>query len=311
MRRSTRQPFTDPSPATRRQGVATLQWHRLSRSSDVVDVQHAFYPPGYAFPLHDHDFAELFLVEQGRGRHCGPDGHEQAVASGNLACLTPSFPHHLAAPPGASCTFLNIAFPRSLFERLRTRYPDCAALWSSQWPAIHHRVGDHDRHALLDWAQRLEHPRVQTIEVHAFLLDVMARLLRPAREAVHGTPPAWLAEVIEIAASPAHFAEGVAAYARLSGRSGAHINRLVRRHYGVTANQLCNRHRMDYAALRLRHGDESIEAVIDACGFAAPAQFYRRFRERFALLGSHLEDPAQPPAIDEPEQEERRDEERR
>lgn len=257
-----------------------LRWKDLTQGPPV-HVQEAFYPPGHAFRVHDHDFAEIFLVLSGSAWHHGRD--QRPASSGSVCLVAPDLAHHLAAGPDEACAFLNIAFPAHLLRRLLRDYPDLTDLWSRQWPPRHLSLGDADRRAVQDWADLLRHPGVDDLDVHAFLLDLCRRLRRPRCEGGTEAPPPWLLDAIETASTPSGFAEGVAAYARLSGRGTAHINRLIRRYFGVTANQLCNRRRMDHAALRLRHSADPIPAIVSACGFAAPAQFYRRFKERFGM----------------------------
>lgn len=260
-----------------------LRWQALERSGPAVQVQEAFYPPGFAFPLHDHDFAELFAVLDGDARHRGTDARELPAPRRSLGCVPPALRHALAAPKRCACTLLNIAFPVTMLEQVLDRYPHLERFWRAAWPPFQTRLAAEDLHALQDWARRLAEPGAGELELHAFLLDLAARLVRPQRETAGSAPPTWLAEAIDAATDPEGFAQGVAAIARASGRSGAHVNRLIRKHYGMTANQLLNRRRMQHAARLLRHSELPIAAIIADCGFAAPAQFYRRFHQQFAI----------------------------
>lgn len=265
--------------------MTTLAWRDVSRidgASASVHVQRAFYPPGHEFGLHDHDFAEVFCLLDAPARHRGPAGDVE-IQPGTVGCIAPRLTHALAARSDRGCTFLNIAFPAGILRRVLRDYPALARWWPSRWPAAHARLGDDGRRALLDWGEILARPDADELAVHAFVLDVCRRLRTTASPASSGVPPTWLAEAVAAIATPAQFAEGVRALARVSGRGGAHINRLVRRHYGVTANQLVNRLRMDHAALRLRHSDDPVLTIAGDCGFATPAQFYRQFQRRFRI----------------------------
>ncbi len=260
-----------------------------------MHVQRVRYPAGAGFVHHDHDFAEVFCALDAPALHRSPGG-DVALEAGAVGCVAPRVVHALAARADRGCTFLNIAFPATLLRRVLRDYPTLAPWWSEAWPTPHARLGDADRYALLAWADRLAQPGADALAVHAFLLDLSHRLHTTRGHAAarggrpSAAPPAWLVETIAAAASPTAFPEGVRFLARHSGRGGAYINRLVRRHHGMTSNQLLNRLRMDHAAQRLRQGDDTIAAIATACGFATPAQFYRQFQRRFGIApGSYRE----------------------
>src|SRR4051812_3686656 len=87
-----------------------LRWSGASwlEPGALCSIQQAFYPPGYAYMRHTHDYAEFFFVERGRGIHHLPGGDEP-LAPGDLVFIHPTTEHALAATAAEPLVFLNIA----------------------------------------------------------------------------------------------------------------------------------------------------------------------------------------------------------
>ena len=71
--------------------------------------------------------------------------------------------------------------------------------------------------------------------------------------------------------------------ARLSGKSPEHLSRSFRTHLGSTPTDWLNRLRLERAALRLSHTNESILAISLDLGFEHLGYFYRLFKRRYGL----------------------------
>ena len=75
-------------------------------------------------------------------------------------------------------------------------------------------------------------------------------------------------------------AGGASALAHLAGKSADHLNRVCRRHLGVTASAVVNRLRLERAEYLLQSTPMEITAVAFESGFSNLSYFYRLFRER-------------------------------
>lgn len=263
-----------------------LQWRQASWLAEgaLCHVQQAFYPPGYAFPRHRHDYAECFLVQRGRGRHLLPDG-EAPLGVGDLVFVHPDTEHALAAAPDSPLVFLNVALQPRMFAALARRYARDAA--GRTWPWARSprprgcRLAGHELAMALDDAHRLMRPGAERdpLLVDAFMLWALARVDGPP---VDGGLPAALAQAVAaLESDPLLLAGGVAAIARRAGCSRVWASRLIRRHTGTTPRALVARARLDAAARALRATADPIPEVAAACGFPNLSNFYRLFGRRF------------------------------
>ncbi|MFW5846326.1 MAG: cupin domain-containing protein, partial [Planctomycetota bacterium] len=106
--------------------IPVLRWRDASwiRPGALFNVDHIFYPPGYVFMQHEHDYAEFSFVDHGRGsNHLGEA--REPLRDGDLVFTRPDCRHAFAADAGGSLQFLNCAIPGPLYRDLEGRYgPD-------------------------------------------------------------------------------------------------------------------------------------------------------------------------------------------
>ena len=236
---------------------------------------------GYDAGPHGHDFAEIFWVREGRGEQAAGTA-AQALAPGDLVFIRPADKHHVRAFDDEELVLVNLAFPAATLAHLRRRYlPGCAAyFWSEdKLPDMVACDG-----ALLDWlelsaGELAMRPRTP-LALEAFLLQLLARLTAVPHEA-RAPCPAWLREAANRFCTPARLRGGVACFVSLAHRCRTHVNREVRKHYGITTTELVNRLRLRHAAAALAMTDAPIPEAAGESGFASLGHFYRLFRAAY------------------------------
>jgi AraC family cel operon transcriptional repressor len=246
-------------------------------------IERAFYRPGFRFPVHDHDYAELFYVEQGSGVHALAGG-EHELHVGDLVFIHPDVVHALGAPASGSLIFINMVVPRALHRSLERRYfPDGDWPWSHRVRPQVHRLRGLDLEVFLAGYARLERAGAcaSRIAVESFLIDLLQRVSSVAEQ--REPLPARLADAVRSLDDPAHLGDGVADLARRAGCSREHFTRRVQRHLGMSAMDLLNDRRLTHAARMLQGGDEPIVAIALRCGFPHLGHFYRMFGRRFGI----------------------------
>lgn len=250
-----------------------LQWGSL-----VADVE-AFHIARHSrfrrtSPLHDHDFAEIFWVEDGRATH-QVAGRLESVSAGDLVIVHPDDIHCFRAPT-PDFTITNVAFPATALEEMQSRYfPSLPFPWDSRTgptalrPTRLARIQELGASLALGPATRLHLDR--------FLLEVLAVAEAPVP--VETSLPPWLAEALEQWQQDAEtMAAGVEGLARLSGRSREHVSRMVRRVTGRRAIDVLNHLRVENAAAQLRMTDKPIALIAIEVGLANLSHFYQIFR---------------------------------
>ena len=229
--------------------------------------------------LHDHDFFELFWVQNGKVRHHLRDGSE-TLAEGDMVFLRPDQEHALQGVGEAALVVL-IAIHPAVVEALAERHPQLSGqlFWGTSAPVTRHR--DIRQLAQLNHtAVQLEHSARDTLAAEAFLLPLCAGLLQaePTAEI-----PDWLAAACRAAEDPAIFREGAAGLAAVTGKAHAHVSRMMRRHLGQTPSDYINAIRMRHAARALVTDQESVSDIATDCGIPNLSHFHKLFRESFGM----------------------------
>lgn len=260
--------------------IRWLTWQSVVRGDEAFHVARSFLegPRG----LHAHDFAEVFWVAAGAGRHL-LHGGESPLTAGDLVCMRPEDAHDYAATPGLPLHLVNLAFPRDTLDFLRRRYPDTGEqLWpqAGRWPR-QYRLAPALLAELDAEADALAAYRGSRLALERFLLNLAWRLREAAPGALAPPPPPWLRQALTRFRESGAFVEGVPALVRLAGRSHAHVTRAIHAHCGQTPSALVQELRLEHAAGQLVLTQHKVADVAHACGYASVAHFYACFQARY------------------------------
>lgn len=258
--------------------LSRLPWYHSAQSQRLIEVDRAFYPPGFRFPRHVHDYAELFLVDRGEGVHVLGSG-TAPVAPGELVFIHPECAHALEARERA-LSFINISIPMTLFRDLERRLGGSRSwIWRREPQVV--RLDAYAQRRLAERIAEMEHPEAacDRLQVEAFLTEALwlATGARRRRTAM----PAVLAQVVRELADPENLRAGVAGMAERAHWSREHLNRQMRRYLGETAVGVLTRHRLEHAARLLRHSTLPVLEICQRCGLDNLSHFYRLFRRHF------------------------------
>lgn len=249
----------------------------------VCTFAHWQYPARADEPeIHDHDFHELFWVEEGEGFSI-TNGERRPLAPGLLVLVRADDAHGFSPlREGRPVRFANFAFPRALWDAVRRRhFADRDTLFALP--------GHRDREWRLDpaalarvrsLAADLAAGHCGPLQAEAFLLGVLALLDALDQRRVADAMPPWLADAVARVREPRHFVEGAPALARLAGKSPEHVARAVRRHLGKTPTDLVNEARLDHATRQLCTTSRPVADIVADCGLGNVGHFYKLFRAR-------------------------------
>ena len=261
--------------------MTTLQWVDLiTEERQVMHIQRAFYRPGFAFHAHDHDFAELFFIEQGTGLHHW-DGQRCKLSRGHVVLVAADCMHYLQAANDATLQIINVAISRQHFAALLKRYGEHEQLrqWSAsaqQW-----QLSAADHLWFLQAVQELEGHCHQQLYADAFLLNLLQRL--QMQKTQRSTLPNWLEDLFQLFDQPRYFVDPLAQMCERCGKGREYISRSIKQHTGLTAIEFVNKKRMEYAARLLMETGQAIEHICEDCGFKTHAQFYRLFKRAYGV----------------------------
>lgn len=233
--------------------------------------------------LHDHDFHELFWVEEGEGLQV-VNGERRPLIPGLLVLARADDAHGFAAArPGGMVRFINFAFPRGLWNELWTRR-------LGRRPVFYALKDHRAREWTLDAAE-LDRLRVlgrdlaagarDALTTEAFLAGVISLLANRDGGHERGRPPAWLTDSLAAMQEPRRFARGTREFARMAGCTPEHLARAARRHLGKTPTEIVNEARLAYAAQQLCTTERPLLDIVADCGLENLGHFYKLFRVRY------------------------------
>ena len=224
--------------------------------------------------LHDHDFFELFWVQNGKVRHHLPDGAE-TLTEGDIVFLRPGQVHGLQGR-GEHALVVSLCIHPTTIKSLAKRHPSLTGhlFWSGNGPVQSHR--DIRQLAALNHAAvLLERSTCDTLAAEAFLLPLCADL---TAESYPADTPTWLATACTAAKDPAIFRDGAAGLVALTGKAHPHVSRTMRKHLGETPSDYVNRIRMTHAVRALTTDGEPVSQIAADCGIPNMSHFHKLFR---------------------------------
>ncbi|MFZ3582996.1 helix-turn-helix domain-containing protein [Loktanella sp. DJP18] len=229
--------------------------------------------------LHDHDFVELFWVQNGTVRHHRPGGIE-TLKEGALVLLRPGQTHALQGKGEASLV-VSVALHPDLIGQLDGRVPDLPFWRAADGPSRADR--DMRQLAALNHAANLmDHGPFDTLAAEAFLLPLLADLAR-ARTDLPADAPDWLHRACAAAQDPEVYRVGAAGFVARTGQSHPHAARSLQRWLGLTPTAYINRVRMARAASALTRDSDPLPVIAESVGIANLSHFHKLFRAHHGM----------------------------
>lgn len=248
-------------------------------SGTQVRLTRATLAPTRPRSLHDHDFYELFWVQNGRVRHHLQEKTE-TLNEGDVVFLRPGHTHALQGR-GEHALVVSLCIHPATVKALAKRHPSVKGhlFWSKGGPVRTHR--DIRQLASLNHAAvQLENSTCDTLAAEAFLLPLCAEL---TAEAFADDIPPWLANACTAAKSPDVFRDGSAGLVAIAGKAHPHVSRMMRKHLGQTPSDYVNNIRMQHAARALTTDSEAISEIAADCGIPNMSHFHKLFRDAHGI----------------------------
>lgn len=274
----------------------TLRWKRLFPDGRLAQMTWSRKAAGEEFPLHDHDFPELFWIAEGEVEH-QINGTTSLMRRGELMFIRPSDQHAFRGIGARGGVISNFAVRRDIVAHLRRRHLRGAehAWWDESAVPARRILSAAELHALERGAREIAAIAApDLLATERFLLNVFHLLRHTALSGGVEGEPDWLSAAREAFSDPMHLTVGVSRLVRLAGCSPEHLSRTVRRIHGITPTELVNRQRLDWAAGELMFTARSISDLAAAAGFESLSHFYHLFRARHGVTPRQFRRRTQP-----------------
>ena len=273
--------------------------NRLPLKRFVPAGQHYHYASGFfdspvPSNFHDHDFYEIFWVEEGEGVH-HINHRKRALREGMVVLVKDSDIHALSAAAEKTMRIVNLAFSKRCWEDLFKRYfpeekdPMQLTSASREIPLRYE-----DFLAIRRQSQRLNSAVRSRAQLDFFLLEILFMTRHSTvSESQRRVVPDWLDAACLGIKKTEHLPQGLESFYRLAGRSPDHVARACRAHLGISPTEIVNAARLEHAAARLSGTDDTILDIADDCGLPNLAHFYKLFAARFGTTPRRYRTQAQ------------------
>lgn len=239
-----------------------------------------------AFPIHRHDFPEIFWVAQGRGMHW-INGQERPLQGGVLVLIRPADAHGFSSDANGVLV-RNIAIRPGVLAHVKRRYfLHDDTFWNGPDALLprHFQLRADQLKQLNAAFDELSFGQADTFGAERFLLNLLHILQVPSPPTQFGRRnqpalPDWLAHALSRWSERVeNFTTGTLALARLAGRSPEHVARVLRDCTGRTPTEWLNDMRMNYAAKQLQVTNRKVLDIALECGFLSLGHFYSVFQQ--------------------------------
>ncbi len=266
-----------------------LVWNRLFSNKACSIVGWGRKGQGEVFPLHDHDFPEVFWIPEGRVRH-QINGETESLATGDLVFIRPADAHGFVGELPKGGTIANVALRADLIEDLRQRHLGSVSggWWHEARQPIHIRLSASELRSLAISARELAADGEGTAATARFVLNLFHLLGQHDAPQRVQSEPAWLGEARLAMEHPKNLPFGVSRLVKLSNRSHEHLARTVRQVHGITPTELVNHQRLRWASEQLQFSAEPIAGIALDAGFESLSHFYKLFRQEFGVSPRHF-----------------------
>ncbi|MGO8839453.1 MAG: helix-turn-helix domain-containing protein [Limisphaerales bacterium] len=261
-----------------------LLWKQLVLPGEAYHIARCDMCGPCPFKLHTHDFAEVFWVERGKGVH-DINCRRLPLERGTLVAMRPRDRHAFRCETEDGYTIVNVAFTKDTLRLLRSRYfrTEDRFFWANGPLPFQVTLEASRMRWLQNWTEHLSRAPRTRLEGERFLIELLREL--SARTAVdpENSLPDWLRNALEGIRDPRHFMLGTPQLAKLAARTPQHVNVVLKTRLGLTATEVVNRARLDYAAIQLRMSTRKILEICLDCGFQNLGHFYTLFRRQFGM----------------------------
>lgn len=233
---------------------------------------------------HDHDFYEVFIVEEGPLQH-HINGRVETLYPDTLVLVHPSDYHFFSLKDKTTARFFNLAFGKEQFEQAQALAALCAPHAAST-PLADKVMLTHELSRLLlrrmKWLRDVTTPipqEVQLTEGITLLTDIL--VLCAVGSGNTNVVPYWLRKACSEMHQPENMALGIPRLVELSGKTQEHLTRSMRKYMGQTPSAYVNAVRLERAAEQLVTTQRTVFEVMLDVGFQNTSYFNKLFKEKY------------------------------
>lgn len=255
----------------------TLSYAKILRPGQAAHITRTLLTSERPKALHDHDFYEVFWVQNGEVRH-HLDGSKETLKEGALGLVRPGQRHGVQGR-GDMALIVSVCLHPDVVDGVLARTPELQGrlFWhAGDRPlTLARSLGQVTR--LNQLALQLEQGSGDRLAAEAFAVPLLSDLLVEDRTAPE-TAPDWLRRACLAARDPQVFRDGAAGLVAQTGLAHSHVSRTMRRVMGQSPSEYVNALRMEHAARSLLSDSQLLPEIAEDCGIPNLSHFHKLFR---------------------------------
>ncbi len=239
------------------------------------------YVYNHTYPIHCHEFDELFFVFKGRAMH-NINGRHQIVEKGSLGFIRPDDVHYYLPQNDYDFSLFSLGFSPEITKSALSYLgleigneilPPYRTVYGADFTWLENRMEQ----------LRLTHSPERLRLFRAFLPIVLEMLLGEGNGKASSALliPPWLAKLEESMRIRENYVAGLERLLELCPYSQEYLNRMFRLYLKTTPTEYINTLRMAYATELLVSGRHSITEICFASGFNNLSYFYTVFHRMY------------------------------
>jgi len=261
-----------------------LKHHNIFLKNYAFHFANSTFTHTKKFAFHTHDFYEFTIVEDGILRQL-INGKKIELEQYSVCLIQPNDLHAVyCSPKSKNVRVFNIAITSELFNKTRSflgmeqlqNISFLSHISMDKWSSIYAQLKRIDKDYHTGKSKFLE------IYIKELIVDLLVILFKKPVQKDQNIP-AWLKNAYHEMKEPKKFLKGLPHFIYLADRSQEHLNRSMKKYYGITPTVYINQLRLQFAAFQLSSSEKPITAIIYDSGFENISHFSRLFKKYYDL----------------------------
>lgn len=251
-------------------------------NTDIL-IQHVEIFKKTPLLLHNHDYYEITLVEEGNSIHCVNKKYVP-MSRAYLMFIRPDDEHCYLSYKSENYTMFNVRMSKEVYESIRDFLGGATLPLEKTELPVSVRVPEEELKRLAARLREIKSMPTSPFRgacLKSLFCDVFIELLRE-RGTGDGMPE-WLSGLLDRLAKSFASETDLNALARESGVTREHMCRSFRKYLNATPSQYINALRLQNAARLLTYSDRDIIEISSESGFNNLGYFYRLFTDYFKI----------------------------
>ncbi len=247
------------------------------------------------YPIHCHDFYELFFISGGKGVHCVSEQH-LLLEKGSLVLIRPDDIHSFSAFSSFDFSMYSLGFSvQEMHDAMDYMAFAHELAHQPELPPSMVLHGNERAYYEQELEALLQTPPRQRLQRFHALIPGLLRLLLAAPDGECAAPevfPQWLSQLDDAMSLRDNYIQGLPRLQALCPYSQAYTNRVFKRYLKMTPTEYINIKRMHYAAELLMEKKHEVADICYMVGFNNLSYFYSVFRDIYHCTPKELAERA-------------------